>query len=61
MTDKRNLMTVIKRIAFTLLIILIYIMGTYIPVPFADITARYEQIMANTSLSLMSVMSGANF
>lgn len=61
MTDKRNLMTVIKRIAFTLLIILIYIMGTYIPVPFADITARYEQIMGNTSLSLMSVMSGANF
>ncbi|WP_304230703.1 accessory Sec system protein translocase subunit SecY2 [Lactobacillus kitasatonis] len=60
MTDKRNLMTVIKRIAFTLLIILIYIMGTYIPVPFADITARYEQILNSSSLSIMGIMSGAS-
>lgn len=60
MTDKRNLMTVVKRIAFTLLIILIYVMGTYIPVPFADITARYEQILNSSSLSIMGIMSGAS-
>ncbi|MGN1272020.1 MAG: accessory Sec system protein translocase subunit SecY2 [Lactobacillus sp.] len=61
MTDKRNLMTVIKRIAFTLLIILIYVMGTYIPVPFVEITARYQDVVNNTPISAMSIMSGADF
>lgn len=60
MTDKKNLMVVVKRMAFTLFIILIYVMGTYIPLPFAEITSRYEQILHSSSLSIMGIMSGAS-
>lgn len=61
MVEKSNLQGLIKRALMTLLIIFIYVAGTHIPLPFVEVTARYHDLMQNTPLSVMSVLSGANF
>lgn len=61
MTDIIHLKPLVQRISFTLLIIFIYLLGIHIPLPFAEITARYTSLMSNTSISVMGMMSGGNF
>lgn len=36
-------------------------MGTYIPLPFAEITKQYAQTMNHTPITLLGVFSGANY
>lgn len=61
MSEKKNIERLAKRMGFLLLVILIYVMGTYIPLPAAQITSQYQAAMRDTSLSVMGIMSGANF
>lgn len=61
MSDKQNIRRLAKRILNFLLIILIYVFGTQIPLPFAEITLQYKEMLQHTSLSLLGTMSGANF
>lgn len=56
-----NLNNIIKRSLIMLLIVGIYVMGTHITLPFVEITARYKAMMTDTPLSIMSIISGANF
>lgn len=61
MVEKSNLQGLIKRALMTLLIIFIYVAGLHIPLPFVEITSKYHDLVTNTPLSLMSIMSGASF
>lgn len=61
MTAKPHLKVLFKRILLTLIIIFIYILGTRVPLPFAEITRQYSSLMNDTSISIMSMMSGADF
>ena len=61
MTAKPHLKVLFKRILLTLIIIFIYILGTRVPLPFAEITRQYSSLMNDTSISIMSMMSGAEF
>ena len=61
MLKNKNLLNVIKKLSFTLFIVLIYLAGTYIPLPFADITHQYAQAMKDTPLTLLGAFSGANY
>ncbi|WP_251717659.1 accessory Sec system protein translocase subunit SecY2 [Lactobacillus agrestimuris] len=61
MIQNKNLLNVIKRLSFTLLIVIIYLAGTYIPLPFADVTRQYVQAINDTPLTLLGAFSGANY
>lgn len=61
MIKNKNLLNVIKRLSFTLLIVIVYLAGTYIPLPFADITHQYAQAVKDTPLTLLGAFSGANY
>lgn len=58
---KNNISNVIKKISFTLLIVLIYVMGLYLPLPFAEVTKQYSNLLNETPLTLLGSFSGANF
>ena len=53
----------IKKILFTLVIILLYRLGNAVPVPYVDVSAlsQYFTQMQNTVLGLLNVMSGGAF
>ena len=57
----KNLLNVIKRVSFSLMIVFIYLMGTYIPLPFAEITQQYSHTIHQTPLSILGVFTGANY
>lgn len=61
MTDQKHLRNLVRRILLTFLIIFIYVLGIHLPLPFAEVTAQYTSLMSNTSISIMSMMSGGNF
>lgn len=61
MTDQKHLRNLEQRILLTFLIIFIYVLGIHLPLPFAEVTAQYTSLMSNTSISIMSMMSGGNF
>lgn len=52
-----------KKMLFTILIILLYRIGTAIPVPYinTDLLEQYFQSASNTLLGLYNVMSGSAF
>ena len=53
-----------KKILFTILILLIFRIGSYVTVPFVDVTALGEALHAseaNTFMSYLSLMSGGGF
>ncbi|WP_314737262.1 accessory Sec system protein translocase subunit SecY2 [Limosilactobacillus urinaemulieris] len=50
-----------RRVAVTLLTLLVYMLGSSIPVPFARFTKSFHHLLNNTPLSVVSFMSGANF
>lgn len=43
------------------MIVFIYLMGTYIPLPFAEITHQYMHAIHQTSFSLLGIFTGANY
>ncbi|MCH4003976.1 MAG: accessory Sec system protein translocase subunit SecY2 [Lactobacillus crispatus] len=61
MADKSHLKILFKRIFITLGIIFIYILGTRVPLPFAEVTKQYSNLMTDTPISVMSMMSGVDF
>ncbi|MCH3922184.1 accessory Sec system protein translocase subunit SecY2 [Limosilactobacillus sp.] len=48
------------RVAFSLFVLLIYILGSSIPLPFVRMTEMYRNMLAKTPIGLMSFMGGAN-
>lgn len=60
MTGKKNLDSLIKKMLFMLLIIFIYVLGTRIPLPFAEVTRQYKKMMDSTPMSVIGVMSGTS-
>lgn len=61
MTDKTHLKVLIRRLGVTFLIIFVYVLGSHIALPFAAVTEQYKNMLASTSISIMSMISGANF
>lgn len=59
--EKKNLLNVIKKVSFSLFIVIIYVMGLYIPLPFAEVTKQYMEAVKNTPISILGAFSGANF
>lgn len=57
----KNLWNVIKKVSFSLMIVFIYVMGTYIPLPFAEITKAYARAIHQTPFSILGVFTGANY
>lgn len=49
-----------QRLSFTLFILLVYMLGCSIPIPFAKITKSAHQMINNSPLSVASLMSGVN-
>ncbi|MCI1916444.1 MAG: accessory Sec system protein translocase subunit SecY2, partial [Lactobacillus sp.] len=56
----KYLKPLLKRCLITILIIVIYSLGSHLPLPFVEITNRYRQLIAHSSLSMIGVISGAN-
>ncbi len=50
-----------KRILFTLLALLVYRIGSFIPVPYIDTSALADIITNNGMFNLMNIISGGNF
>ena len=59
--EKKNLLNVVKKVSFSLFIVIIYVMGLYIPLPFAEVTKQYMEAVKNTPISILGAFSGANF
>lgn len=57
--NSANLRVVRKKAATTLLILFIYMLGLGIPLPFAQVTSQYHQMIKNTSIGMASALSGA--
>lgn len=51
---------ILKKAGFTLMAIAIYLLGSQIPVPAVKFTHHYQQLMHESSVSTLAVMSGAN-
>ncbi|MFR0595166.1 hypothetical protein [Limosilactobacillus mucosae] len=51
---------ILKKASFTLMAIAIYLLGSQIPVPAVKLTRHYQQLMHESSVSTLAVMSGAN-
>lgn len=60
MNSKKSLNNLIKKMLFMLMIIFIYVLGTHIPLPFAEATERYRMILEHTPMTIIGVMSGAD-
>ncbi len=59
--EKKNLLNVIKKVSFSLFTVIIYVIGLYIPLPFAEVTKQYMEAVKNTPISILGAFSGANF
>lgn len=61
MNEKKNIEALIKKVLCLLLIIFVYVLGSHVPLPAAEITAQYQELLKSTSISMMGIMSGASF
>lgn len=59
MIKSANLRVVCKKAATTLIILLVYMFGLGIPLPFAQMTHQYHELIQNTEIGLVSAVSGA--
>ncbi len=50
-----------KRIIFTIVMLLIYRVGSFIPVPFVDTTQLQSLVQGNGMFGLMDIVAGGNF
>lgn len=60
MTQQTQSSNLLKRVGVTLLILIIYMLGCTIPVPLTRISSIYREVLANSSVGIMSFMSGSN-
>ena len=60
MTQRTQSSNLLKRVGITLLILIIYMLGCTIPVPLTSISSIYREVLANSSVGIMSFMSGSN-
>lgn len=60
MTQQTQSSNLLKRVGITLLILIIYMLGCTIPVPLTRISSIYREVLANSSVGIMSFMSGSN-
>lgn len=60
MTQQTQSSNLLKRVGLTLLILIIYMLGCTIPVPLTRISSIYREVLANSSVGIMSFMSGSN-
>ncbi len=60
MTQRIQLDNLLKRLGATLFILIIYVLGCTIPLPLVNISTTFRQILANSSIGIMSFMSGGN-
>lgn len=60
MLNKAQLSIVLKRFAFTTMIILLYVLGCQIPLPFARVTNSYIRLLTHSPMSFVSIMTGGN-
>ncbi|MCC4368669.1 accessory Sec system protein translocase subunit SecY2 [Limosilactobacillus reuteri] len=60
MTQQTQSSNLLKRVGITLLILIIYMLGCTIPVPLTSISSIYREVLANSSVGIMSFMSGSN-
>ena len=60
MTQQTQSSNLLKRVGVTLLILIIYMLGCTIPVPLTRISSIYIEVLANSSVGIMSFMSGSN-
>lgn len=59
-TQQTQSSNLLKRVGLTLLILIIYMLGCTIPVPLTRISSIYREVLANSSVGIMSFMSGSN-
>jgi len=59
-TQQTQSSNLLKRVGITLLILIIYMLGCTIPVPLTSISSIYREVLANSSVGIMSFMSGSN-
>ena len=60
MTQKIQLNNLLKRLGATFFILIIYILGCTISLPLVNISTTFRRVLANSSLGIMSFMSGGN-
>lgn len=60
MTQQTQSSNLLNRVGITLLILIIYMLGCTIPVPLTRISSIYREVLANSSVGIMSFMSGSN-
>ncbi|MBP2058875.1 preprotein translocase subunit SecY [Lactobacillus colini] len=60
MKKQTDLKRLLNRFFIALIITFTYILGIHIPIPLAEITKHYQDILNNTSLSMISGISGTN-
>lgn len=60
MTQQTQSSNLLKRVGMTLLILIIYMLGCTIPVPLTRISSIYREVLTNSSVGIMSFMSGSN-
>ena len=60
MTQQTQSSNLLNRVGITLLILIIYMLSCTIPVPLARISSIYREVLANSSVGIMSFMSGSN-
>lgn len=60
LTKKKYSTHLTRHLLVTALIILVYMLGMRIPLPFVEITKQYRQLIAHSSLPVIGVISGAN-
>lgn len=59
-TQEAQITNLLKRLGVTLFILIIYIIGCTIPVPLASVSSMFRQVLSNSSVGIMSFMSGGN-
>lgn len=59
MVKSANLRVVRKRAVTTLFILFVYMFGLGIPLPFAQMTHQYHEMIKNTAIGMASAVSGA--
>lgn len=60
MRKTSQLSNLFRRIRVTIFILLVYMMGCSIPVPYAKTTAQFTRLVRDSPLGIASFMSGAN-
>lgn len=61
MKKASQLSNLYRRARATLFILFVYMLGSFVPVPFAKITKQFTSTLHSTSTTIVGMLSGANF